>query len=173
MKMMGIAGKQWLHFRTWLRRSMPLYIQYSQFRINNSSKCSNCFGPCAFGVPAVFRVIFVLYNMQGWILQFRCTRQGLIFLSLYFTHAIPKLFRWKQVKFFILSWKSVSHCKSFELIWFLNCSLSKHYRCLETPFPTFAHDFCFILIKMWFASEPIKGGSGRVINKHFNKTLQN
>jgi len=36
-----------------------------QYRINNSSKCSNCYGPRAFGDPTVLCVKFVLYYMQG------------------------------------------------------------------------------------------------------------
>jgi len=34
----------------------------TQCRINNDSKCSNCYGPRAFGGPAVLRVKFVLYK---------------------------------------------------------------------------------------------------------------
>jgi len=30
----------------------------------------------------------------------------------------------------------------------LNCSLSTHNRCLGAPVATFAHNFCFILIKI-------------------------
>ena len=40
---------------------------YEQRRINNSSKCSNCYGPHAFGGPAVLCVKFVLYDIQGYI----------------------------------------------------------------------------------------------------------
>jgi len=45
--------------------SLPA-TQPQQFRINSSSKCSNCHGPLAFGDPAVLCVKFVLYYMQQW-----------------------------------------------------------------------------------------------------------
>jgi len=56
--------------------------------------------------------------------------------------------------------------KNFENHW------STHYRCLGAALVTCAHNFCFVLIKIWLASGPIERGSSRVINKLFNKILQ-
>ena len=47
--------------------------RWGQCRINNSSKCSNCYQPRAFGGPAVLCLKFVLYCMQRRILEFRQT----------------------------------------------------------------------------------------------------
>jgi len=54
-------------------------------RINSSSKCSNCYGPHAFGDPAVLCVKFVLYDIQGYRVEFRCPRKALRKGALYFT----------------------------------------------------------------------------------------
>jgi len=48
-----------------------------QYRIDNSSKCSNSFGPRAFWGLAILYIEFVLNCMQGWILEFRCPMQTL------------------------------------------------------------------------------------------------
>ena len=48
-----------------------------QYRINDSSKCSNCYGTRAFGGPTVRCVQFFFYYMQGWILEFGSLRQTL------------------------------------------------------------------------------------------------
>ena len=66
-----------------------------QCQINNSSKCSNCYGPRAFGGRAVHCLQCVLCYMQGWMLEFRCPRQILRKGTLYFTHAIQKLYSLK------------------------------------------------------------------------------
>ena len=75
-----------------------------QCRINNSSKCSNCYGLRTFGDPALICVKFVLLYMQGRILEFRCPRQTLRKGAIYILHVLYRNFiRWKQAKFFILS----------------------------------------------------------------------
>jgi len=42
------------------------------------------------------------------------SQKGALFLHILYRNVI----RWKHVKFFIMSCKSISHCKSFEVIWF-------------------------------------------------------
>jgi len=74
----------------------PLHVAPRQCRINNSSKCSNCYGPRAFGGPAVLCVKCVLYHMQRWISELSCPRQTLRKGALYFAHDIYKnVIRWK------------------------------------------------------------------------------
>jgi len=65
---------------------------YEQRRINNSSKCSNCYGLRAFGGPVVLCVKFVLYDIQGYMVEFRCPRKTLRKGALYFTHDAVTLF---------------------------------------------------------------------------------
>ena len=65
---------------------------YEQCRINNGSKCSNCYGPRAFGGLAVLCVKFVLYDIQGCIVEFRCPRKTLRKGALYFAHDAVTLF---------------------------------------------------------------------------------
>jgi len=62
-------------FHSGFRRTSLLYVYPIQCRINNNSKCINRYRPHTFGGPAVLYVIFVLYYMQGWILEFRYPRQ--------------------------------------------------------------------------------------------------
>jgi len=62
---------------------------------DNSSKCSNCYGPRAFGGPVVLCVKLFLFYMQKWTLEFRCPRLTLRKRGLYFTHAIRKLYSLK------------------------------------------------------------------------------
>jgi len=51
---------QSLVFLMWFISGGP----YPQCRINNSSKCSNCFRPRAFGGPAVFcDKLYLLYRV--------------------------------------------------------------------------------------------------------------
>jgi len=67
---------------------------YEQRRINNRSKCSNCYGPHAFGGPAVLCVKFVLYHIQGYIQSKNLDIQGKLSERepLYFTHDAETLF---------------------------------------------------------------------------------
>ena len=87
----------WLWPLDWLRTTRG-----GQCGINNSSICSNCYGPRAFGGPAVLCVKFGLYYMQGYLLEFRCPRQTLR-KGPYILHTLYRSFiRWKQVQIFIL-----------------------------------------------------------------------
>ena len=68
---------------------------YEQRRINNNSKCSNCYGPRAFGDPAVLCVKFVLCDIQGYVVEFRqfsYPRKTLRKGALYFIHDAETLF---------------------------------------------------------------------------------
>jgi len=47
----------------------PHKLGFNQFRMNNNSKCSKCYGTCVFEGPAVLRVEFVLYYMQEYNFQ--------------------------------------------------------------------------------------------------------
>jgi len=117
-----------------------------QCRINNNSKCSNCYGPHAFGGPTVLCAKFVLYYMQGWILEFSCSRQALKKRTLYFAHSIPKLYSLKAryifhfVSEFASAWKSISlsHCKSFEVILFYTV-ISLHIEDVQGPLLAHLH----------------------------------
>jgi len=65
----------------WVNVYIPGYVMpdiqcmIRSISVNNSSKCSNCYWPYAFGVLAVLCVKFVLCYMLGWILEIRCPRQ--------------------------------------------------------------------------------------------------
>jgi len=70
-----------------------------QSRINNSSKCSNCYGPRAFGDPAVRCVKFFLLYV-GWILEFGFPRQTLRKGPTFYTRYTKALFTESKFNFF-------------------------------------------------------------------------
>jgi len=105
---------------------------WNQRRTNNSSKCSNCYGPHAFGDPAVLCVKFVLYYVQEWILEFRYLKQTLRKGTLSFIHFIQKLCSLIANEIFILPgilrpcespFRTVNCLKSFDFKLFFVCIL--------------------------------------------------
>ena len=97
--------------------SLIIMFTDNQCQINNSSKCSNCYWPHAFGGLVVLRVKFVLYNMEGWVLELRCPRQTHLSFPVFYTCRTKTLFAESKLNF-SLWWKYISYCKSFEVIWF-------------------------------------------------------
>ena len=133
-----------------------------QCPINNSSKCSSCHGPRAFGVPAVLCVKFFQYYMQGWILYLG-VRSKLSEREPILHMLFRNFIRWKQVKFFILPGNLLLRENPFHIL-----------KCLKSyDFKLF---FFYTLKLLWGPYVTLhiiflKCGSG-VINKHFNKAMQ-
>ena len=108
----------------------PLHVAPRQCRINNSSKCSNCYGPRAFGGSAVLCAEAVFYHARVDIRIYLSSRDKPPRKVAYVLHMLYRNFiRWKQVKFFVLSgisllrespFHTVNCLKSFDFTLFLS-----------------------------------------------------
>jgi len=89
-------------------------IIYTQCRINNSSKCSNCYGPSAFGIPLFVECVICnggYYNL-GKISERTPYILHMLYKALSTESKLNFCFVWK----FASAWKSTSHCKLFEVM---------------------------------------------------------
>jgi len=92
--------------RPTLRLTCPEFVVVEVFRerqcrINNSSKCRNCYGPPRFLDTAVFCVKFVFHYMHYWNLG---ARGKLLESEPYILHMLYiNCVHWKQIKFFNMS----------------------------------------------------------------------
>jgi len=85
-----------------------------QCRINNSSKSNNCYGPRAFGGPAVLCVKY----MQGLVLEFRCPKQTLR-KGPCILHMLYKTFSQKASKIFHFVCECASALRSIHTVNYL------------------------------------------------------
>jgi len=117
-------------------------------------------------------LLLLLLYMQGWIFEFRCSRQTLR-KGAYILHIIYRnVIRWKKVKLFILSGNLLLR---ESIVCTVNCLKSSDFKLfvaytLKLLRGTFAHSFA-LFWQTWLTPE-LKCGS-RVINKLFDKRLQN
>ena len=88
--------------------------------------------------------------MQGWILEFGCPRQTLRKGPIFYTRYTKALFIESKFNFFdflwefVSAWRSISHYKLFEVIWF-SIVLCLHIRLVEGPLLAYLHR-TFVLI---------------------------
>ena len=133
---------------------ISLFCSTASARINSSSKCSNCYG------PAVLCVKFVLYYTQGWIFELGARGKLPGGCPIFYT-CYTETFRWKQVKFFILSGNLLLRESTFQIVNFLKSFHFKFFfvytlNLLRDPFWQISHNFCFIVTNIWLASDLIE-----------------
>jgi len=156
---------------------LQLWTTLMQCRINNSSKCGNYYGPHSSWGPAVLCVTLLFFICKGGYYNLgargKLSQRGPIYCrcyteSLFAESKFNFSFCWK----FASAWKSISHGKSFEVIWF-KIVLCLHIKFFEGPLLAHLHIiFALFFTNIWLASEFIKCGS-RVLNKRFNKQSKN
>ena len=138
----------------------------SQCRINNSSKCRNCYEPRVFGGLAVpvRNLVFIIckgkyYNLGA---RGRLSERGpyilhMIYKTLFAESKVLYIRKFSLKIFHIVwefasAWKCISHCELFEVIWFWNV-LCPHIIVVEGPFLAHLNINLLFLTNIWLASE--------------------